>query len=182
MKRKVIALLFFLTATASAEEYGIFIREASLSRRDDQTVLNADVDYRFTPAAIDALEHGIPLTLLLELTIRRAQPYWFDETVITERRTIQLRYHPLAKSFQIADMDSGVVQSFVSFSAVTDTLTRIRGWQIHHTGSLESHQTYLARLEMTLDIESLPLPLRAEAYVDPNWHLSHPALEWRLTL
>jgi hypothetical protein len=181
LKRAVIALMFCLAGAISAEDYGIFIREANLTKRDGQTFLSADVDYRFTPAAIDALEHGIALTLVLRLTVHRERAYWFDENVITERRNIELRYHPLAKSFQIADLDSGAVQSFASFAAVTDTLSRIRGWPIQNVESLDSHQSYLARLELTLDIESLPLPLRAEAYVSPSWRLAHPLLEWRLT-
>ena len=181
MKRSFIAALLFLALALPADDYGIFIREAKLDKRGDLTFLSADVDYRFSPAAIDALEHGIALTLILELTVSRKRAYWFDETVITERRNIELRYHPLAKSFQIADLDSGAVQSFASFSAVTDTLSRIRGWPIQNAESLDSHQMYLARLELTLDVESLPLPLRAEAYIDPNWRLSHPPLEWRLT-
>ena len=181
MKRSLTAAWLFFALALPADDYGIFIREARLDKRGDLTFLSADVDYRFSPAAIDALEHGIALTLILELTVSRERAYWFDETVITERRNIELRYHPLAKSFQIADLDSGAVQSFASFSAVTDTLSRIRGWPIQNAESLDSHQTYLARLELTLDVESLPLPLRAEAYIDPNWRLSHPPLEWRLT-
>ena len=180
MKRVVIVLMLCLSGALAAEDYGIFIREANLTKRDDQTFLNADVDYRFSPAVIDALEHGIALTLVLRFTITHERAYWFDETVITELRNIALRYHPLAKSFQIADLDSGAVQSFASFVAVTDTLSRIRGWPIHNMESLDRNQNYLARLGLTVDIESLPLPLRAEAYALPSWRLSHTPLEWRL--
>ena len=176
-----MALVFWLSGSLSAENYGIFIHAANLTKRGDQTFLSADVEYQFTPAAIDALEHGIALTLVLQFTIYRKRAYWFNETVITERRNIELRYHPLAKSFQIADLDSGAVQSFASFAAVTDTLSRIRGWPIQNAESLDSSQTYLGRLELILDIEALPLPLRAEAYISPDWRLPHPPFEWHLT-
>jgi len=174
------SLLTLMAAICWAEDYGIYIRQTQLLRRGELTVLNADVDYRFNPTAIAALNQGIPLTLDLELTVRRERPYWLDETILREQRRIQLRYHPLAKSFQIADLDSGAVQSFTSLAAVMDTLSRIRGWTIHGTERLEPDQNYRARLRLHLDIESLPLPLRAEAYVSPDWRLATPPLEWRL--
>ena len=174
------AWLALMTVLARAEDYGIYIRQTQLIRRGEVTVLNAEVDYRFNPTAIAALNQGIPLTLELELTVRRERPYWLDETLLREQRRIQLRYHPLAKSFQIADLDSGAVQSFASLAAVMDTLSRIRGWPIQGAEKLEPDQNYRARLQLRLDIESLPLPLRAEAYASPDWRLATPPLEWRL--
>ena len=100
--------LALMAVISWAEDYGIYIRQTQLLRRGELTVLNADVDYRFNPTAIAALNQGIPLTLDLELTVRRERPYWLDETILREQRRIQLRYHPLAKSFQIADLDSGI--------------------------------------------------------------------------
>lgn len=175
-----VPLLALMAVICWAEDYGIFIRQTQLLRRGELTVLNADVNYHFNPTAIAALNQGIPLTLDLELTVRRERPYWLDETILREQRRIQLRYHPLAKSFQIADLDSGAVQSFASLAAVMDTLSRIRGWPIHGTERLEPDQNYRARLRLHLDIESLPLPLRAEAYASPDWRLATPPLEWRL--
>ncbi len=172
--------LALMAVISWAEDYGIHIRQTQLLRRGEATVLNADVDYRFNPTAIAALNQGIPLTLDLELTVSRERPYWLDETILREQRRIQLRYHPLAKSFQIADLDSGAVQSFTSLAAVMDTLSRIRGWTIHGAEKLEADQSYWARLRLHLDIESLPLPLRAEAYASPDWRLATPPLEWRL--
>lgn len=173
-------LLTVLAVIATAEDYGIFIRQTQLIRRGDATVLNADVDYHFNPAAIAALNQGIPLTLNVELTVLRERPYWLDQTVLREKRRIQLRHHPLSKSFQIADLDSGAVQGFASLATVMDTLSRIRGWPIRGADRLEPDQAYRARLRLTLDIESLPLPLRAEAYASPYWRLATPPLEWRL--
>lgn len=173
-----LGLLFILPAWAG--EYGIFIRDASLIRRNDAHFVNADVEYQLGPTALEALENGVPLTLLLEFTIRRVRDYWLDETVLEEQRRIQLRYHPLAKSYQIRDQVSGAMQSFASLTAVLDTLSRVRGWQITDGYQPEAGQRYAAALSMRLDIESLPLPLRAIAYVSPDWHLLHPSFEWPL--
>jgi hypothetical protein len=175
-----IILLLGFSFGLNAHEHGIFIKEAHLTLHDGEAVVSADVEYNFDPAALEALENGVPLTLLIELTLQRERPYWFDETLIEAQRKIQIRYHPLAKSYQIADQSSGALQNFASFAVVKDTLSRIRGWRISGADFLEKNQVYEARLSLKLDIESLPLPLRAVAYLSPAWHHSSPVLSWRV--
>lgn len=173
-------LLLSLAFATQAREHGFFIKEANLTLHEGEAVVNADVEYIFDPAALEALENGVPLTLLIEMTLQRERPYWFDETVIQEQRRIQIRYHPLAKSYLIADQSSGAVQSFANFPAVKDTLSRIRGWRLQEPDKLEKDQIYEASLSLRLDIESLPLPLRAVAYLSPEWHHASPVLSWRV--
>lgn len=177
-----ICLLCLFTFAAEAGEYGIFIRQASITRLEDQGVLNADVDYALTPSSITALENGVPLTLLLEFRLQVERSFWLNKTVISEQRKIQLRYQPLAKSYQIADLASGVVQSYASLSSVMDTLQRIRGWRIPGAGRPGPEKPHIARLRFRLDIESLPLPLRAVAYTSPDWRLDCPVYEWPVKL
>ena len=172
-------LFLFLTNPAWAENFGIFVKQANLVRQESSVVLSADVAYELNPAAIEALANGIPITLELELTVGRERQFWPDETLLNERRKIQLRYQPLAKSYQIADQSSGAVQNFSALSSMVDTLSRIRGWEIPTQGLLESHEVYPLTLRVCLDIESLPLPLRVVAYISPEWHLDCPDYEWQ---
>lgn len=173
-------LLSWLALVAQAVEHGIIIQAANLTTHNGEAVVSADVDYNFNPTALEALENGVPLTLLIDLAIRRERPYWFDETLIEAQRKIQIRYHPLAKSYQIADLSSGAVQNFTHFAAVKDTLSRIRGWRLENADRLEKGQAYQVELSLRLDIESLPLPLRAVAYLSPAWRHASPVLSWRV--
>ncbi|MFN5746619.1 MAG: DUF4390 domain-containing protein [Methylococcaceae bacterium] len=174
----LLLILFCLGQRAAAEDYGFSIQRAELVHVADHFVLAADIDYRFNPPAIEALENGIPLTLAVNLIIRRERPFWLDETIANERRLIEIRYHPLAKSFQITDQASGAAQNFASLSTLLDTLNHLRGWSVLADDQLNPATAYLASLSISLDIESLPLPLRAVAYLSPEWHLSSPAYEW----
>lgn len=180
MRLAWLVLLLCLALGAGAVEHGIVIQSANLTTRDGEAVVSADVDYNFDPTALEALENGVPLTLLIDLAVQRERPYWFDETLIAAQRKIQIRYHPLAKSYQIADLSSGAVQHFTNFSAVKDTLSRIRGWRLDNPDLLEKGQAYQVNLSLKLDIESLPLPLRAVAYLSPAWHHASPVLSWRV--
>jgi hypothetical protein len=186
MRSKRLILLWLillhgvLAPRAWSSPYGIFITSAAVMDAGDIKTLSADIDYRFNPSAINALEEGIPLTLLISLKIRDPERLWFQQPIVEDQRHIQLRYQPLAKSFQVADLGSGAVQNFASLATVLDTLSRLRGWKFMGQYALEKNKTYEAMLRFKLDIESLPLPLRLVAYLSPEWHLESEPYQWRV--
>ncbi len=180
LSRWFLLLLLLFAFPARSGDYGFLIERAELIPIGESYVLNADVDYQFSEPAIDALEHGVPLTLKVRFKVMRHRDYWLDETILSETRRFLIRYHPLAKSFQIVHETSGIPQSFASFSAMLDALGEIRGWRTVPVGSLEKDKEYWASLSVSLDIEALPLPLRPVAYVSPSWYLSSPLFRWRI--
>src|SRR5688572_5355033 len=62
---------------------------------DPAPVLDAQLDLLFSRTMLDALEQGVPLELDLALTGRDAG------ASLTERRTLRLRYLPLARRWQL---------------------------------------------------------------------------------
>jgi len=178
----VIACLVGFTKTTMASDYGITVTKAGMVSIGNTYYLGADIDYRFNPPAIDALERGVPLTLAVKLVIRRLRHFWFDDIVINEERKIQIRYHPLAQSFQIVEVKSGATQNFTGLTALLDTLSRLRGWEIASMNNFKPEEHYEGSLSVHLDIESLPLPLRAQAYLSPRWHIHSPVYSWPLDL
>lgn len=173
-------LLIVFASGCWADNHGFLVRRAELVSTGDAYALNADVDYHFSEAAIEALEHGVTLTLVAHFKIDRQRDYWLDETILKETRRFRIRYHPLAKSFQLLRENSGVPQNFAGLTALLDAMGQIRGWQVTPTGALESDKIYWARLAVNLDIEALPLPLRPVAYVSPSWYLGSPWFRWRV--
>jgi hypothetical protein len=175
-------LLFLLLYAFEAlgADYGFLIKRAELIPAGETYVLNADVDYRFSQSAIEALEHGVPLSLVVKLKISRHRDYWLDETILSERRRFRIRYHPLAKSFQLIYEASGTPQNFAGLSALLDAMGEIRGWRVLPVDRLEKGQEYWASLSVSLDIEALPLPLRPVAYISPSWYLGSPWFRWRV--
>ena len=178
LRRWRLLWLLCFAFQAYGEDYGFSILRAHLQPAGDEYVLDADIDYRFNPPAIDALENGVPLTLAINLSIRRQREFWLDDIIVNEQRHILVRYHPLAKSFQIVDQKTDAIQNFASLSALLDALGRIRNWRITPENRLDTTETYHARLSVDLDIESLPLPLRVVAYLSPDWYLQSPIFEW----
>ena len=90
-----------LAFDAVCADYGFRIIRAEFVPSGQIYTLNADIDYRFSESALEALKHGVPLTLVMRLKIKRHRHYWLDETILSESRRFRILYHPLGRSFQI---------------------------------------------------------------------------------
>ena len=58
----------------------------------------------------------------------------------------------------------------------------INGLLLATWDEMDKNAAYSVRLQASLDIEALPLPLRPLAYVSPSWHLSSEWYTWDLDL
>lgn len=166
------------TEEHAEEAHGFEIRRAEFVMVGNDFFLNADIDFRFTEPVIEALENGVPLTLVLRVKIKRVRNWWYDETVFGEKRRLRIRYHPLARSYQLIYEGFGEPRNFASLNAMLDAMGEIRGWQLMPVTNIEDDESYRAELSVNLDIEALPLPLRPVAYVSPSWSLGSPKYEW----
>ena len=167
-----------LVADGAWAKAGFLISRAELVPLGANYALNADISYDFSPAAIEALENSVPLTVALNCRIERDRSYWWDETIVDYRQTLQIRYHPLGKLFQMKFEDREDPQSFASLYSLLEAMGTIRQVQVVSAGRIEKDQIYRASLSVALDIEALPLPLRPIAYLSPSWYLSSPDYEW----
>jgi hypothetical protein len=164
---------------ANAEDDADFrIVRAELSAGEEDYLLDADIDYQFGESVTDALKNGVPLTLLIRFKLKREREYWFDETIASVRRRLHIRFHPLAKVYQMAYEDTDAPKSFTSIKALLAEMGAIRHWAVVRKDEVEAGETYQAALSVSLDMESLPLPLRPLAYVTPDWYLTSSWRRW----
>ena len=175
-----LALAFLASPPTSvtASEAGIFIQRAQLDFKDNLQIVTADIEYRFPPVALRALDEGIPLTFRVKLRIDRLRSWGWPENLVQDERMIQLRYQPLAKSFQVSDLGSGAVVHYASLASVLDTLSHLRGWSIPALPPFDEDEQREAILSFDFDVESLPLPLRLVAYLSPDWTMDTPPYRW----
>lgn len=179
LPRLLLTLLLLLPhGPLWAADYGFEVLRAELVEVDGAYALNADIDYRFSDPAIDALKNGVPLTLALRVKIVRDSAHWWNQADVDARMLFRVRYHSLAKLFQLVQEESGALHNFASFNALLEYMGSIHGLPIAPLDRLPGGQRYRARVAVDLDIESLPLPLRPVAYVTPAWYLSSPWYRW----
>ena len=173
----LLCLLLPARGGAATADFFTIVR-AELLKQDQSYALRADVDYHFTEPVLKALRNGVPLTLVAQLQIMRPRRLWPDTTLTEERLRYQLRYHALAKLYQVQTEESGAQQNFVSLPAALAALGRIRHPLDLKAAQIFLGQNYPVRLRVFLDLEELPIPLRTVAYFTPRWHLRSAWHSW----
>ncbi len=135
-------------------------------------VLHASIDYGFSEHALEALENGVPLTLQFQVRLRRQGGWFWEPDLFANRLRFQLRYHAVAALYQLVNLGGGNRQSFATREAAIAALGEIHSLPIIKGEQLQSGEGYELQMQVYLDIDSLPLPLRPEAYISPSWKLS----------
>ncbi|HOX71714.1 MAG: DUF4390 domain-containing protein [Dokdonella sp.] len=148
----------------------LLVRDARLVAVAAGTQLDIDLDCRFNGPIGDALEHGIPITLAVQLDAQLAAG------ALRDRRQIELRYFPLTRRYQLRDTSSAEVRSFPASGYLTDALAALR-LPLPRTFASLPRGTRMT-LQIGLDHAALPGALRLPAIIEPAWRLAAPEYVW----
>lgn len=150
----------------------LVVRDARLVAAAAGPRLEVDLDCRLNGPISDALEHGIPITLDFRLQVEG------DAHAPSNRRSVELRYFPLTRRYQLRDSGSGEVRSFAAAGYLTDALAALH-LSLPDSFSGLAPGTRLS-LEVGLDHAALPGALRLPAMLEPAWRLIAPEYSWTL--
>jgi len=173
--------LALLLCTLDARAADFSVERATTRLVDGVYKLDAQIDYRLSQTAADALENGVPLTMEVHVQVRNAGAWIWQEDEADYRLRDVIRYHALSGLYDVVNLDSGGRRNFVTREAALAALGEINGLRLIEAKRLNPDDTYLVELKAELDIEALPLPLRPLAYLSSSWKLSSGWLSWRLT-
>lgn len=173
---RLLALLIGLLWTIGCLAAGFEVIDASTRLDGGVYRLNAQIEYRFSKAALEALQNGVPLTVEIEMEVRRRRSWVWDETVYALTQRFQLEYHALSQQYLVSNLNSGERRAFPTQTAALGFMGRIHDFPLLDRSLLIENERYEAALRVQLDIEALPAPLRLFAYLSDYWRL---ASEWR---
>ena len=157
------------------------VRDVRIQLEEGTYVLDADVDFRFSPDALEALGNGVPLTILVHIQVRPADAWIWEDSATDLQLRYAIRYKPLSERYEVYRLPGERGRSFVSRDAAISALGEIRDLQLVDRARLEPDTAYEVHLKFDLDIEELPLPLRPMAYLRPAWKLGSSWSKWPLT-
>lgn len=143
-------------------------------------VLDADIELQFSPEALEALDNGVPLTIVLHFQVRNADAWIWEDSAADLRLRYAVRYKPLSERYEVYRLPGERGRSFVSREAAIAALGELRGLQIVSKDRLDPESDYRVHIKAELDIEELPLPLRPIAYLRPAWKLGSSWTQWPL--
>ena len=74
--------------------------------------LDAVLDIRLSEGAREALDNGVPLVLDLQVQTLEKQPWLWEAVVAEQKRSRQLQYHALSRTYLVKNLSTGFQRSF----------------------------------------------------------------------
>ncbi len=176
----LLALCMLPLSPANALADAFRIDHAETTLESGVYHLNAEISYRFSNDALEALRNGVPLTIQLDIQVFHHRWWWWDKDVASLVQRYQLQYHALTKRYIVRNLNSGGQHSYSTLGSALHALGDIEQLPILDKNLLAADTTYTVRARVHLDIESLPAPLRPLAYISSGWRLGSEWYTWSL--
>ncbi|MBV5311345.1 DUF4390 domain-containing protein [Chromatium okenii] len=186
-RRWPLALSLLLTLLSSSlvftpawADEDFIIREPVIRVENGAYFLDTAIDAHFSNAALEALDHGVPLTIVAHVQVRRSSAWLWENVLLDQQLRTVIRYKPLSDGYEVYRLPGHHGRSFVTRDAALRALGEISNLQLLHQDKLDAKDDYEVQIKVFLDIEELPLPLRPMAYLKPSWQLSSGWHSWPL--
>lgn len=146
-----------------APGYAFAIRHVTVTPAYQSLDIHLEQDLELSQQAREALEHGVTLTVRLDLELRD------DSHMIAARRDtrrFQLRYLPLSERYQFAQEETGAQEAF---TRLRHMLAAMDDLSIHFSTGPLPPGSYELRTRISLDESRLPTPMQLPAWFSPQW-------------
>lgn len=177
--RVFIVLCCLVMAPCTLAE-GIVISSASSKLEGDIYQLDAKLDFNFDPEMIDALEHGVSISIDINILIKRERNWLWDPKVKEDTLSFRLEQHPLSDRYLVTNLNNKNVRQFQTLDAALDFLGTIHNYFLVSRSVLSSDETYICMIKAELNTETLPAVIRPIAAVSKKWQLDSPWYEWKI--
>jgi len=166
-------------ALYAAAKPGFTVRTAGTRLVDGVHRVDARIDFAFSGEALEAMENGVAITVSVRMQVLELSRVWDREVAaVTARYRIQA--HALSRQYLVKNLSTGEVSTYRDFDDMRQAIGRFEDFPLLDDHVLDPGERYRVRLRATLDIESLPTPLRLQAYFKPSWRLSSDWFTWTL--
>ena len=178
----VAAVLCSLLWQASALASAITIKNVATRLADDGAYsLHAELQMDFSEDTLEALGNGIPLNFRVRTRVVQERAVLWDLAVAEKVRYYQIQYHALTGQYVVRNLTQNTQESFHTRSSAIESLRVLDKLQLIDAQRLaDSEVHYNAGLRVSLDIESLPSPMRPWVWFSNDWQLDSGWYIWRL--
>jgi hypothetical protein len=165
----LLAILAALSGPPAWAQTRFDVRSAYVEPSEGVYHLNATLEFGVTEAARTAINEGVPLTLDLEIVVRRSRRYWLDETVATLEQHYELVHHALSERYLVRNLNSGEQSSFATLDAALDALRVIGNLPILDSSLVLPESRHEVSLRAVLDVPTMPDALRFVLFWRADW-------------
>jgi hypothetical protein len=141
-------------------------------------LLNATIDFDLPAGARLAIREGVPLTLDLEIVVRRGRRFWRDDTIATLVQRYELVFHALSERYLVRNLNSGEQSTFATLDAALDFMRVIEDLPILDRSLLVPDLRYDLSLRASLDVRTMPDTLRFVLFWIDDWRQRSEWYTW----
>ena len=166
-----LLLTLGLAACGDPPEGGRFeLSGVEASWSNGQVEVQFEQDLKFSPEARNALVHGVPLTVGVELVLREAQT---RNRIKRNESHYEIRYLPLSEHYQLSGPDG---ENIRTFPRLRHALADLGSLEVRFdTGALPRGE-YELLARSFLDKQKMPPPMRLPVMFSPRW--KHESAWW----
>jgi hypothetical protein len=182
--RLLLVALVLLAASwpdlSHADDSGEFlVDDAHAWSEAGRQKLDAQFTVRLSSGAREALESGVPLVFELQVQLVKTHKWFWDTVDVELTQDRQLQYHALSQSYLVKDLNAGTQGNYRRLDDALRAAGTIQSLVLTEE-PLQAGQRYIVRIRGSLDIESLPTPVRLLAYVSSAWDMQSEWYAWPL--
>jgi Domain of unknown function (DUF4390) len=177
---RLCAILLAMPILLNASDSGVAIKSAEAVLQGDDYVMSADIDYRLSDKAIEALNNGVSLFWTYQFKVQEQRDFVWNNTLLEKSVRYGIQYHALLKLYRVRNDSNGAVDNFSTLQAALDMLSTLRDYRLIEKSKISDGNQYIAAMKITFERDALPLPLRPVAYMNPQWYLSSDWYTWPL--
>ncbi len=172
----LVVLVVLAGCQSAADDSRFVIERVDTQWTNGQVYVNSEQKLALSNEAREALIHGVPLTLELELLLRNTGS---QVRVGSDTRLYEIRYLPMSEHYQLVQAGSAGIKTFPRLRHVLAELSRIR--LSFETGVLPAgNYELLARI--SLDQRTMPPPMRLPMLLSSSWHHDSSWSSWPLEI
>lgn len=182
--RVITALLFcccsFFGEVLAEESPAVFEIE-SVNYQVDDEVLNSSVVFgiKLPRYIIEAIESGFDLPVSIEFQVLEYRFWWFNRNLVRKERLYILSYNVLLDQYSVTDSQLGLNRHFSTLEDAVSQLTVLLNEPLVSNSEIQDG-SFIARVRIGIDEESLPIPLKSSSFWNREWSLSSGWVEKEL--
>jgi hypothetical protein len=174
----LLGLLNVAVAPAVSAQARFEIRSAYIEPAERVYELNATLNFDLPDGARAAIREGVPLSLNLEIVVKRQRSYWLDETVATLDQSYELAYRALSERYLVRNLNSGEQASYATFDAALDALRVITRLPILDQALVSPNRRHEISMRGNLDVRTMPDTLRFVLFWSDDWRQRSEWYTW----
>lgn len=175
----VTVFVMGLAFTVKSAQADFSVESAKASIKNEQVLVDLDLDLTLSDDAEEALQRGIPLIIAIEMELEKSRRLIWDSPVTKWNRDIEISYHALSEHYLVQETGRSEIQNFRNLSEVMSVIGNQRILKIPVPKlPTNAELNYVLKVRARLDAEALPTPLRLMAYLSPSWRLSTGWSTW----